>query len=375
MKKIFFLFFIMLITANFSSAQMKWYDPMDGAIPNICGRAWNSEIGGKYNRLPQRFQANMPKAVWRLSQQCAGMYIHFKTNAKTIWIRYTLTQSTLWQGNMPPLNHSGIDLYGFDKNGESHWMANQMNYQLHLKEGDTAVFKYDDILIPESGKQGLKYELFLPTYNGVKSMQIGVPENAIFSFQGQEKEKPVVIYGTSITQGAAASRPGLIWTNILKRETGIPFINLGFSGSALMESPIFEALSEINARAFIIDCIPNSFRYYNDNTIQERFPAGIKKIRSKSDAPIIIAECIVGNDQTFVSQKDAKKVKANAILKKVFKQLQDEGIKNLYYITAEDFNMPRDAMIEGTHPNDIGMMVYANTYEKALKKNGIDTKK
>lgn len=373
MKKIYLLLVIFsVLTAN--AETLKWYNPLSGATPDVCGRGWNQEIGKNYTRMPERFNGKVTKAVWNLSRNSAGIYILFNTNARKINVRYTLANSLPSYPNMAPLNHSGIDLYAIDHDGKKHWIPNQMNYNLQAS-GDTAMFTYSDVLIPESGSKGFDYILFLPTYNTTKFLEVGVDESSTFSFK-KEQEKPVVCYGTSICHGASASRPGLIWTNILMRETAVPFINLGFSGNALMEPEVFDALSEIDARAYIIDCIPNSFKFEgNSTTIEERFPAGIKKLRSRSNAPIIIAECIVAKDDMFVSQKDSRKVRANNILKKIFKQLKADGIKNIYYVTAEDFRLTRDCFIEGTHPNDLGMVLYAKAYEKVLAKVGIKVRR
>ncbi len=363
------VFFALVVQAE----TIHWHNPLSSGDPAVCGRAWNKEIGKSYARMPERFKEKVSGAVWNLSRNSAGIYILFNTNARKIQVRYTLANSLPTYPNMTPVNHSGVDLYATDHKGMRHWIPNQMNYDLRAS-GDTAKFVYTDVLIPESGSKGFDYVLFLPTYNTVKFLEIGVEDTCTFSFL-HEAEKPVVCYGTSICQGASASRPGMIWSNILMRDTFVPFINLGFSGNALMEPDVFDALAEIDARVFIIDCIPNSFKFEgNSTTIEERFPAGIKKLRSKSHAPIIIAECIVAKDDLFVSQKDARKVRANAILKNIYRQLKAEGVKNLYYVTAEDFALTRDCFLEGTHPNDLGMVLYAKAYEKVLAKIGLRSK-
>ena len=372
MKTRHFLIAMLLAVVTTAQAQMQWHSPFETSEPSICGRAWNAETGRTFHRLPDRLKEQVSKAVWGNSLQCGGLSVKFLSTTNHIAVRYVLTGSTNKAGNMSALGHSGVDLYAYDREGRMHWLPNQMYYNLTLKhQSDTVLFRYDDAKIPAAGAKGWDYVLYLPTYNGVQSLQVGVDEGTTFKWYVPSQDKPIVVYGTSITQGAASSRPGMIWTTILERETGLPVINLGFSGNALMEPEVFDAVAETDARAYIIDCIPNSFRFYEGQEIQTRYPAGIRKIRAKGDAPIIMAECIVGDDQLFVSKKDAKKRAANKILRQVYEQLKAEGVKGLYYISAEDFSMPRDAMVEGTHPNDIGMQIYARTYEKALAKLGL----
>src|SRR5690606_42059066 len=77
------------------------------------------------------------------------------------------------------------------------------------------------------------------------------------NFISQGEAKPIVVYGTSITQGACATRPGLAWTNIVGRALPNPIVNLGFSGNGRLEEPILELMKQEEAAVFILDCIPN----------------------------------------------------------------------------------------------------------------------
>ena len=71
------------------------------------------------------------------------------------------------------------------------------------------------------------------------------------------REKPIVFYGTSITHGACASRPGMVHTAILGRWLDMPVVNLGFSGNGRMDQAVGEFLVQVDATAYVIDCLPN----------------------------------------------------------------------------------------------------------------------
>jgi hypothetical protein len=88
-------------------------------------------------------------------------------------------------------------------------------------------------------------------------MKIGVPEDKNFSPLPLNKKKPIVVYGTSIAQGACASRPGMAWTAILGRRMNIPLINLGFSGNGKLEKEMLDLIAEIDAEVYILDCLQN----------------------------------------------------------------------------------------------------------------------
>ncbi len=86
-----------------------------------------------------------------------------------------------------------------------------------------------------------EYAAYLPLYNGVQSMSIGVEKTA--TFEGlAPRPKPIVFYGTSITHGACASRPGMVHTAILGRKLDLPVVNLGFSGNGRMDQAVGSTL-------------------------------------------------------------------------------------------------------------------------------------
>ena len=359
-----FLLLALMAGGTSSMAQRTWYNPMDGDSPYICGRAWNDETGKTYRRVPDRFQSSLPQGVWWLSGQSAGLSVRFKTDATDIQIRYSVTTKKFPEyPNMAPLDHSGIDLYAQDVHGREHWVGNHMKWQIK----DTIQINFLDISVPKNIEGGrCSYEIYLSPYNTIDFLSIGVPDGAYFSFERESTEKPVVIYGSSIVQGASPSRPGLMWTNIVKREMGVPLVNMGFSGSARLEPEVFDMLSEIDASVFVLDPIPNSFNM--KEKVQPMTVEGVKKLRAKSGAPILLVENYAAPDSIFRHANYENYVVGNMYYRKAFEQLKAEGVKNIYYLTAKEIGFTEDSMIEGTHPNDIGNMQYANAVEKKLRK-------
>jgi hypothetical protein len=356
------LFVVLALSFVTVSAQTKWFDPLDGTEPNIQGRAWNAEIGKCYHRFPARAESQLRKPVWNLSKETAGLYVKFYTNAPEVTVKYTVSGG-LSLPNMTTIAVSGVDMYATDVDGVTNWCACPGNYNFGKAAGDTIVFHYKDLTCRNT-KRGNEYQLFLPLYNAVTSMKIGVPDNATFTFASLPKEKPVVIYGTSITQGASASRPAMAWTNIVQRRTQYPVINLGFSGNALMDAAVYDLLSEIDAKMYILDCMPNMVSM--PDSIVSRTLAGVHKLRQKSQAPILLVE----NDgylygKTNKPAEESYKL-SNRELKKAYDQLVAEGVKDLYYLTKEDIGLTPDAQVDGWHASDIGMELYADAYVKKM---------
>ena len=359
LKRIGLVAFVFIMSLP-SFSQTDWYDPMDAEVPYISGRAWNEEIGKSYYRIPERICSGLTKAVSNLSKNSAGMSVKFLSTTETVTVKYTLNQIGGYV-NMPKLDYAGVDLYARDANGYQHWIGNHMKWNF----GDTITYTYRNIKAREFASRGLEFEVFLPPYSTVSSLQIGVDEGSKFKFLHESAERPIVIYGSSIVQGASPSRPGLMWTTQIKRSMDYPVINLGFSGSAYMEPEVFEAMGEIPARAYVLDPMPNSYKLGEE--ILKRMVAGVKYLRTKNDAPILLVECAGSVDSIFRKDIEASYREGDAWLKKAYNELIGQGIDNLFYLTKEELGMDEDSYIEGTHPNDIGNRLHAQAVERKLR--------
>ena len=362
-KHIAMLALVWIMAMQASAQQVKWMNPMDGDEPYICGRAWNKEIGKSYQRLPNRFEATMPKNVWKLQRQSAGLIVRFVSNSKNIRVRYGCPDGNYNAFNMSGIDKSGVDLYGKNPDGDIHWVATHMKWKL---KPDTAMMEWTNLTLKNKNR-GAEYTLYLPNYNSIKWLEVGVDSSASFQFIHESPERPIVVYGSSIIQGASPSRPGMAITNIIEREMEYPIINLGFSGSARMEPAVFDMLSEIDARAYVIDAMPNSFNL-KDPDIIKRAKEGVMKLRAaKGDVPILLCECHPTPDSVFRANIAAKYNRGNAALRKAYNELKTEGVKNLYYMSKDEIAFTEDYMIEGSHPNDLGCRAYADIYEQKLR--------
>ena len=197
-------------------------------------------------------------------------------------------------------------------------------------------------------------------------MEIGVPEDRELRFIPASKEKPIVVYGTSIAQGACASRTGMAWTNIVHRESGYPVINLGFSGNGQLEKETFDFLAEIDAQLFIIDCMPNMATERTE-LIYDRLLAGISILRQQSQAPILFVEHNYANGVSSQQNIDWY-TGSNSEQLRAYKTLRKQGVKNLYYMSLDELGFTQDYMVEGLHPNDLGMRQYADAYLRKIRK-------
>lgn len=347
--------------------EYKWWDPAANSFPVIEGQAWPNEVEEKYDRFPARAKKTLNPNVWNISHSGAGLYIKFKTNASDIIVRYVVqNKGSFAMSHMPATGVSGIDLYAIDHNGKWVWAQGRFSFS------DTIEYRFSNLEVdPVFTGRDCEYRLFLPLYNTVQWLQVGVPVGKNFSPMPLSSEKPVVVYGTSIAQGACATRPGLAWTAILERKLDRPLINLGFSGSGQLEKSVIDLMTEIDAKLYILDCLPNltAGAGFTGDEVKKRIRESVKLLQQKGPSiPILLVEHSSGNTLSIIdTAKHNEYEKVNNVLRKVFAQLKSEGIQNIFLLGNKDINLDIDATVDGLHPNDIGMMKYSNAYEKIIR--------
>ncbi|WP_375302012.1 SGNH/GDSL hydrolase N-terminal domain-containing protein [Niastella sp. OAS944] len=292
---IFLAFKLLLSVLSFAQApsQFVWRNPAANDFPVVEGQAWAAEVSAPYDRFPARAEKTLNPNVWNISHSSAGLYIKFKTNATSIVIRYTV-KGALDMTHMPVTGVSGVDLYAIDPNGKWMWAPASRSF------GDTIEYRFANINVSsEFSGRDYEYRLYLPLYNTVTWLTIGVPDNSSFHFMPLSREKPIVVYGTSIAQGACASRPGMAWTSILQQRLDRPLINLGFSGSGKLEPSVIELMLEIDARIYVLDCIPNltARAGITKQELENRILIAVKALKEhRPHVPVLLVDHSGGSD-------------------------------------------------------------------------------
>ncbi|MBX3254183.1 MAG: SGNH/GDSL hydrolase family protein [Chitinophagaceae bacterium] len=337
-----------------------WYNPAEAKEPAVDGQAWPGEVENTYDRLPARAKPVVREEIWDLGRHSAGEYIRFSTGSDKIVVRY-MVDGGLSFPHMPATGVSGVDLYAKDKAGKWQWASGKYKF------GDTIEYRFGNLDL-----NGItEFRLYLPLYNSVKWLTIGVEERATFSFLPKQKEKPVLVYGSSIAQGGCASRPGMAWTGILNRMLDRSVINLGFSGNGHLEKPVLELMNEIDASVYVLDCLPNLV----DRSVFP--PAEVKKLiinavatlrHKHPQTPILLVEHATtlpySNMDTSVFNRYGN---VNIVFNEAFTAIQQQGFKHVYLLTAKEMALNTESTVDGSHPNDLGMMEYARAYAKKLK--------
>ncbi|MFM9910943.1 MAG: SGNH/GDSL hydrolase family protein [Chitinophagaceae bacterium] len=355
-----FLFLIRSFSQKPVSYQI--WNPSNDITQVLEGQGWKQNSANFYQRLPIKAETIVRKDVWDLSQHTAGLSIRFRSNATEIIIRY-MVGGTLQMPHMPATGVSGIDLYSKTIDGNWQWAAGKFSF------GDTIVYKFKNLVGYDQHVANREYTLYLPLYNSIKWLEILVPETSIFYPLPVRLEKPIVVYGTSIAQGACASRPGLAWTSILERKLDRPVVNLGFSGNGRLEKEMIDLVSEIDATIYVLDCLPNMVPgTFTPAELKKRIIESIQTLqRRKPGVPILLTDH-AGYTEEGTNEIRKKEYQAvNSACQQVFDSLLAKGVKNIYRLSKVEINLNIESMVDGVHPNDLGMMQYAEAYEKKIR--------
>jgi lysophospholipase L1-like esterase len=211
-----------------------------------------------------------------------------------------------------------------------------------------------------------RYRLYLPLYNGLQAPRIGVALPHTVRASSPSEALPIAVYGTSIVQGAVASRPGMAYTAQLGRMLDKPVINLGFSGQCQMEPEIVDVLVQITTDTYVIDCLPNM----HVENVQSRAIALIRRLHeAKPAARIVLVEHFAYEDAHLRPQRDWIYKKRNTELRRSFEAMAPLMGDRLALVPSSTLlaadgstDGSNDATTDGIHPNDMGM----NRIAKAL---------
>ena len=308
-----------------------------------------------FQRIPDKYKNSVRQELWKISQNSAGVSILFETNSPKIIVHWKIL-SDFKMNHMPNTGIKGLDLYEYKNNS---W-----NYcSTGIPEG-----KSNKAVIFENKKRKLrKFRLHLPLYETLIDLKIGINDDCNFSNYKTDL-KTIVFYGTSITQGGCASRPGLAYTNIISRKTEYNCINFGFSGNGHLEPSVGTILSNIKTNYYVIDCLPNvDMKLIELNVIP--LIESIRSSKNSNDKPIIFVEQPECHND-YIEENIYEK---NNILKKEIQNAIKIGYKRIYLIESEDcIGKDNEATVDGVHYNDIGFKRFAEHLIIKLKKLKID---
>lgn len=379
MRRILILAAILLAGVSAAWAQdasdLKYYDVKECGFP-LANQGFDDCVG-YYGRMSASLEGQLRDYVWYLAKNNAGMAVRFRTNATTIGAKWTVINN-FRMNHMAPTGICGLDLYGYD---EGTW-----KYVGTAVPGNTN----DNQKIFRSHIDGKMrdYVVFLPLYDGVSEIAIGVEEGAVIeqptaignNLFGGKAEKPIVFFGHSGCQGGCASRPGMLHTNILSRKLKRECINLGFSGMGQMYTIMAREVAKIDAGAYVLDCLGNNYLQMTRDS-SEVF---IKTIADKHpDTPLFLLTSYAYASEWIGTDPESESPIKDQFWIDLCAKLNKEGYKNIKMI---DLRGPHkkghnplegssagpdgEGTVDGGHLTDLGFQRLADflyPYFKKLK--------
>jgi lysophospholipase L1-like esterase len=347
-------------------SHLLWYDLLSLGLE---GQGW-TDLAHSYDRLPARAEGVVTEGVWALSHHTAGIGARFVTDATEIAAHWVIRGERLAMDHMPATGMSGIDLY---VRWEGVWRWLGIGRATNLPDNEAGLVSG----MPEGMRE---YRVYLPLYNGVDSVKIGVNKEArVCRIGGGRREaggergpqpgppggegrgtsprptveRPLVFYGTSITQGGCASRPGMAHPAILGRWLERPVINLGFSGNGRMEPAMGELLAELDPAVYVLECLPN----LSPEEAEERVEPFVTNLRAaRPDTPIVLVESITYQNAYLVTAGQDRYGRQNRYLRELYARLAPGDPKLHYLEGAGLLGDDGEGTVDGVHPTDLGFL-------------------
>lgn len=338
-----------------SSIPLHWHEP--DVTPFRLAGFPSYKRDRVYRRLPLADRDKLPEAVDELANRTAGGQIAFRSDSSQVAIRVELA-GPADMNHMPATGQCGFDLY-IGAPGASRYHSTSVY--------DRLLTDYEALLFEHPVAKMRDFTLNFPLYQGVKRVQIGLlPEAKVKSPKPWSESGRIVVYGTSVTQGGCASRPGMAYTNILSRALNREVVNLGFSGSGKGEPAVIQAIATIpDPRLIVLDYEANT-----QGDLAQTLPAAIDTLRSWHRAvPIlVVSRFSFAKDLTHDDVLHARN--ANRDLQaEVVATRREAGDPNVHFLDGSTLLGPdaHECTVDGVHPTDLGFLQMARSFEPVLR--------
>lgn len=335
------------VNPSIGKTDVKFYDVLEEPFA-VYGVFFQD---GQYRRLPEAVAKTVNDGVLELHHHTAGGRVRFRTDSTYVAMHM---ESPFFSrmSHFPITGSCGLDLYETIDGAE--------RYIRTFVPSVNDLTGYEGVI--ELGEGMHEVTIHFPLYSQVSALYIGLSESAqVFAPRPYVDRKPIVYYGSSITQGGCASRPGSAYQNILSRHLQWDHINLGFSGSARGEDTMAEYIASLDMSVFVYDYDYNAPSTEHLRNTHERM---FKTIRAAHpDIPVVM----MTRPKYYPT---AEEVERMTIIETTYKNALAAGDKNVYFITGRELMaMAHDeGTVDSCHPTDLGFTSMAMALEPLLAK-------
>lgn len=345
------------IDADLGRDDIVWFDVCSEPF-RLYGVTYSPE-SGRFIRMPEKIAEKVNEGVAYLNKNTAGGRVRFSTDSPFIAIKAKQPYFTDVMSHMTRAGKDGFDVFK-NVDGEAAFVLAFIP-SADMEDGITQ--------LKETGSEGrmTSYTMNFPLYGCVDSLYIGLKEGSRVDVGAAYKnEKPIVYYGSSITQGGCASRPGNCYQALVSQKYNLDYINLGFSGSCRAEIPMAEYLASLDMDIFVCD--------YDHNTPSVEYLAETHGrlydiIRAKQpDLPYVM---ISKPDWLPIEWSRESNAARRNVIFETFIRAKRSGDKNVYFIDGErlfDGDFSDCCTVDGCHPNDLGFYRMSRSVGETIKK-------
>ncbi len=303
---------------------------------------------GKYRRMPEEVAKTVTPGFYTLHSNTAGGRVRFRTDSPKIAIIAKMEGLGIYP-HFAFTGSAGFDLY-VDKDYAATFVP-----PVEMTDGYEACKELDE-------KKWREITINFPLYADVVQLQIGLCEDAQLEAATPYKhEKPIVFYGSSITQGGCASRPGNAYTSIVARKLDSDHINLGFSGNCRAHVPVMDHIKQLDMSVFVYDYDHNS---QTPEFLAKTHEKGFLIVRqARPDLPIVL----MTRPNARLKPDEVERLE---IIRTTYQNALARGDKNVYLIEGSALMAKAgvEGTVDGSHPNDLGFASMAEPLITLLQK-------
>ena len=314
----------------------------------IYGLIWPNEEDPFFTRMPRKVAKTVNDGVLSLCNCTAGGRVRFKTDSATVAIRAKM--HNIYRGDhFPMTGSSGFDLYA------DGIYRGTFRPPFEITDGFES-------RVDLRGKGMREILIHMPLYSGVISLEIGIePGSVLLPAEEYKYKTPVVYYGSSITQGGCASRPGNSYQNIISRKLDCDHLNLGFSSGALAEHVMIDYLASLPMSVFVMDYDHNAS---TPEYLEETHEMMYRRFRAaRPEVPMILVT------MPKVTATDNSRRRWRTI-RNTYEKAKAEGDDKIWFVDGHDMMAllgDDGGLVDDCHPNDLGFLCMARAIGEAVK--------
>ena len=302
---------------------------------------------GRFRRLPEALAAQVNQGVFLLHAHTAGGRVRFATDSPVISIHAELP----YVARMPHFSLTGSA--GFDLYADNEYRGTFIPPQEMTSNYESA------LCFPDAKLRQIT--IHFPLYSEVSGLWIRLENGASLLPPAPYADMPpAVYYGSSITQGGCASRPGLAYQNIVSRRLNVDHVNLGFSGSAKGEQVMAEYIAGLTMSVFVLDYDHNAESAALLAATHEPFYKTIRK--AHPDIPILM----LSRPKFTLAAEEEERL---SVIRATYEAARAAGDENVYLLTGKDLMAlaGNEGTVDGCHPNDLGFFSMAKAVGDVLE--------